>query len=96
MSDLKAKILTELSRDENSIMRIHYHATDLLEDLLEGIEKLEQQLSNSISKDRLSGLVDSYEERMYKAKFSDDRDYAAEVLVGELNKLIEGDNDEEI
>ena len=55
------------------------------------IKELEQQLSNSISKDELRGLVvchDSLSEYCYRCE--DNRKFE---LIEELNKLIEGGKD---
>ena len=56
------------------------------------IKELEQQLSNSISKDKLRGLIskhDSLSEYCYRC--GDNRKFE---LVEELNNLIEGDSNE--
>lgn len=67
------------------------------EPLLNKIAELEQQLSNSISKDELRGLVD--ELRAIENRDNNPRDQhlvgaslGAGMAANKLNKLIEGDN----
>lgn len=96
MSDLEPiksnmKYWSEVAKDNSLIYG------DYLDNGVKVIERLEQQLSNSISKDELRGLVD--ELRAIENRDNNPRDQhlvgaslGAGMAANKLNKLIEGDN----